>query len=606
MKQILIACCSFLFIVPGTHAGTLDAVYLQEGFNGASIPPGWTQLRLSGTQAAWSVVGQGSNPTVAPYAGTGQAKFNSFTATSGEQARLISPPINISSSTDPFLSFFMYHEDEYLSTFDSVYIEASTIDSVNGPWTTLAGLQRPRTQNTWKKEVVSLYQYRTASRLFLSLRGVSKFGNNVFLDEFRVADSTFHDIGPIGFAYNAPVAETVAGSPTETASRFSTSKENSPSIVTPGPVRILASAPLNIGVIMRNFGTFTENSYTIAWRIDQQQQTPVNGRPINARTGQDTITLSWQTPTAGAHTITAWSVLSSDSNRTNDTTRLTIQVLDTSTVFYESFNGTTFPPANWITINRDGGTLGPWFRGSDTSAFVSFEGSGFAANNFQRANGFYLDDYLITPAIAGVGQTGRLDSLIFRVRSKSNTAPSPNFPDSLMVRLSTTGTDTSNFTILLDYFSVPKTGWTRKAYSLTGRVPSNSTIRIAFRYLLYNSGLNGNNGDFIGLDAVQVIFNGLTAVDERTSSPMNFALGQNYPNPFNPSTEIRYQTSEAGHVTLRMFDLLGREVATLVNEQKPAGNYSARVNAADLASGIYFYRMDAGAFSQTKKMILMK
>ena len=606
MKRIIFAGCCFVFTILKIHAGTLDAVYLQESFNGTSLPSGWNQIRLSGTQAAWSIVGVGSNPTVPPYAGTGQAKFNSFNAATGEQARLVSASINLTSAIDPFLSFFMYHEDEYLSTFDSVYIEASTADSLSGPWATLAGLQRPRTTNGWVKEVISLYQYRSATRLFLSLRGVSKFGNNIFVDEFRVADSTFHDIGSTGFVYNGPTATAIQQIPTGTASRFSGDKSSLSLSAVREPIVINANAPLNVGVIMRNFGTLTENSYSVAWRIDQLQQTSVSGRPIAARTGRDTVTLTWQAPTAGSHTITAWSVLSSDSNRTNDTSRLAIQVLDTSTVFYESFNGNTFPPTNWITINRDGGTLGPWFRGGDTSAFVSFEGSGFAANNFQRANGFYLDDYLITPAITGVGQAGRLDSLIFWVRSKLNNAPSPNFPDSLMVRLSTTGPDTSNFTTLLEYFSVPKTGWTRKAYSLTGRVPANSTVRVAFRYLLYNSGLNGSNGDFIGIDAVQVVFKGPTAVDDNAFRPTNFALNQNYPNPFNPTTEIRYQTSEASHVTMKIFDVLGREVATLVNEQKPAGNYSATFNAEGLASGIYFYRLEAGSFTQGKKMVLMK
>ncbi len=606
MKRIVVACYFLILIASQIHAEAPDAVYLHESFNGTSLPSGWTQIRLSGTLAAWSVVGQGSNPTVTPYAGTGQAKFNSFDAAQGEQARLISTSINLTSATDPFLSFFMYHEDEYPGALDSIYVEATTTDSVNGPWTTLAGVQRPRTDNRWVRELISLYQYRGANRVFLSLRGVSKYGNNIFVDEFRVADSTFHDIGPTGFFSNVQAEESIQELPGGTESRFAMGKPGRSEVFLPDLMNVNADVPLNLGVIIRNYGTFAENSYTVAWRINQQQQTPVNGDPLAARTGRDTVTLTWQTPVAGAHTITAWSVLASDSNRTNDTVRLTIQVLDTSTVFYESFNGNIFPPPNWVTINRDGGALGAWFRGGDTSAFVSFEGSGFAANNFQRANGFYLDDYLITPAIPGVGQAGRTDSLIFWVRSKLNSAPSPNFPDSLMVRLSTTGTDTSNFTIAIDYFDVPKSGWTRKAYSLTSRVPANSTVRIAFRYLLYNSGFSGSNGDFVGIDAVQVVRKGPTAVDDNEQSPARFALEQNYPNPFNPTTEIKYQISEGSHVTLKVFDMVGREVATLVNEEMTAGNYKATFNSTGLASGVYFYRLGAGSFTRTKKMVLMR
>ncbi len=93
-----------------------------------------------------------------------------------------------------------------------------------------------------------------------------------------------------------------------------------------------------------------------------------------------------------------------------------------------------------------------------------------------------------------------------------------------------------------------------------------------------------------------------------------FSVSQNYPNPFNPSTRIQYQVSSNSHVTLKVYDVLGNEVATLVNEYKPAGSYeikfSARggqaVNGRQLASGIYFYRLKAGEFVETKKMILLR
>ena len=81
---------------------------------------------------------------------------------------------------------------------------------------------------------------------------------------------------------------------------------------------------------------------------------------------------------------------------------------------------------------------------------------------------------------------------------------------------------------------------------------------------------------------------------------------QNYPNPFNPITIIRYQMPKDEFVTLRVYDILGREITTLVNEEKPAGTYSVNFNASNLASGIYFYKISAGNFSQTKKMLLLR
>jgi hypothetical protein len=88
--------------------------------------------------------------------------------------------------------------------------------------------------------------------------------------------------------------------------------------------------------------------------------------------------------------------------------------------------------------------------------------------------------------------------------------------------------------------------------------------------------------------------------------PGQFSLAQNYPNPFNPVTVISYQLAVNSFVTVRVYDLLGREVATLVNEQKPAGVYTARWDATHFASGVYFYRLQAGAFSDTKKLLLLK
>jgi len=86
----------------------------------------------------------------------------------------------------------------------------------------------------------------------------------------------------------------------------------------------------------------------------------------------------------------------------------------------------------------------------------------------------------------------------------------------------------------------------------------------------------------------------------------NNSLNQNYPNPFNPSTEINYSLKKDGIVVIKVFDVLGKEVAFLKNKYEKAGNYSVNFNAADLPSGIYFYRITAGNFQQTKKMLLLK
>ncbi len=94
--------------------------------------------------------------------------------------------------------------------------------------------------------------------------------------------------------------------------------------------------------------------------------------------------------------------------------------------------------------------------------------------------------------------------------------------------------------------------------------------------------------------------------DENIFVADDFSLEQNYPNPFNPSTSIQYRVSSNSNVSLKVYDVLGNEVATLVNEEKSAGSYEIKFNAAGLSSGIYFYKLQAGSMVETKKMILMK
>ncbi len=94
--------------------------------------------------------------------------------------------------------------------------------------------------------------------------------------------------------------------------------------------------------------------------------------------------------------------------------------------------------------------------------------------------------------------------------------------------------------------------------------------------------------------------------DKENYLPTNFALQQNYPNPFNPATVINYSLLRSKMVSIRVYDLIGNEIVNLVNEEKLAGRYSVNFNASNLSSGVYFYRMLAGSFVETKKLILLK
>jgi len=95
-------------------------------------------------------------------------------------------------------------------------------------------------------------------------------------------------------------------------------------------------------------------------------------------------------------------------------------------------------------------------------------------------------------------------------------------------------------------------------------------------------------------------------VSDDESIAEQFELQQNYPNPFNPSTRISYAIPSASFVNLRVYDIIGNEIAVLVNEEKQAGNYQIDFDATELTGGVYFYQLLTGSFVETKKMILMK
>jgi hypothetical protein len=108
-------------------------------------------------------------------------------------------------------------------------------------------------------------------------------------------------------------------------------------------------------------------------------------------------------------------------------------------------------------------------------------------------------------------------------------------------------------------------------------------------------------------------FTRLTSTEEEKQYPNKFLLAQNYPNPFNPSTRIKYSIGSRQFVTLKVYDVLGNEIATLVNEEKPAGEHEVELSSHSrlsgisvLPSGIYFYQLQSGEFIQTRKMILLK
>lgn len=122
-----------------------------------------------------------------------------------------------------------------------------------------------------------------------------------------------------------------------------------------------------------------------------------------------------------------------------------------------------------------------------------------------------------------------------------------------------------------------------------------NTTSAAFAY----AGANGTNVYFNNEDWT-------VDVNEEEGTPENYSLEQNYPNPFNPSTTIKFRIPEGSYVSLKVYNVLGKEIATLVSEEMNAGTYEVNFDASNLSSGVYFYKIESGNFVKTNKMILMK
>ena len=126
-----------------------------------------------------------------------------------------------------------------------------------------------------------------------------------------------------------------------------------------------------------------------------------------------------------------------------------------------------------------------------------------------------------------------------------------------------------------------------------------NTMQFTSQYALVNT---------FGIGVYRRLRSEITSVEENhlENVPESFRLQQNFPNPFNPSTRIQYQVSSNSHVSLKVYDVLGNEVATLVNEYQPSGSYEMDFAAENLASGMYLYKIQAGSFVETKKMVLLR
>lgn len=240
-------------------------------------------------------------------------------------------------------------------------------------------------------------------------------------------------------------------------------------------------------------------------------------------------------------------------------------------------------------INNRGCTI-VWFEGfSSDSSFVS--------NDY-----FNLDD------LAGLSNDSKYFITIFASTQGAIIDSNTNMTNE-MLYLPNAGSLGGIATTGLSYWGASKAfqrTWAERLFD-----PAIQSLGETFDLYMYSSGgVFGYMKTIVNLWAdpsIKLKYDVTVDVDNpEIEMPTTFVLGQNYPNPFNPTTNIKYQIAEHGFVSLKIYDVLGNEIASLVNKENPAGIYEVEWNASGFSSGIYFYQLKTGNFVETRKMVLIK
>lgn len=275
----------------------------------------------------------------------------------------------------------------------------------------------------------------------------------------------------------------------------------------------------------------------------------------------------------------------------------------TTQILSQNFSSATFPPSNWaININNFGTNY--WSR-SNVNAFNN-SGTGSAIFDFYNAAAGVYQDFF-TPTFTSVTSSNNYLRFAHAYRSASSNGHIG--VDQLVIYTSTNGG--TNFSTLITYNGGQNGPLVTAAPSQTPYLSPASnewlwkqialpvgTNRIVFRaYSDYGNNLFIDEitvGPQVGINSIS------------SNIPKSFSLYQNYPNPFNPATIIKFTIPKNSFVSIKVFDIVGREVKDVINQNLIAGEYKVDFDGSSLESGIYFYRIIAGDFYETRKMILLK
>lgn len=510
----------------GLRAGTADTISVFPYFTDFEGSTTWTTGVVSGGPNDW-VRGTPAKPQIAG-ARSGVSAFvtkTTGTYTGLQQSYVLSPTFNMSALTGAvLLQFWQNLRTE--ARFDGGVLELSTdaglswrrVDSTLGSG---SGFVTARSMGWYNEAIGSgavpapFWSGTTTSFAGASggwvqsttvITGIAglpdvrfrwRFGSDALtgfdgwaIDDVSITELPPHDIGVTGLGIPGYTGGPEPGDAIPL--RSGGESFSGPAGLQAGPPAFSAAAPVSLDAAVRNFGSAAEPVYQVQWTLDGAPQPPAGNITPLPIAGHDTLQLLIPAPLPGIRTARAWTVLGTDATPANDTSAFTFEVLDTTVVFYEGFNGPVFPPPGWTRLNADGnaGAITNWYAGSFAPPQ---EGAGQAGNDYRTANGFFINDYLITPNTGSLLEAYTVDSLSFWLIA--NNA----FPDSVQVLVSTSTPDPDSFTVVLDYIRPPAV-WTKYTYAL----PDAPSRYVAFRYLLYNGGPSGANSDAVGLDNVRI------------------------------------------------------------------------------------------------------
>ena len=265
------------------------------------------------------------------------------------------------------------------------------------------------------------------------------------------------------------------------------------------------------------------------------------------------------------------------------------QILNPS---FEDWN--SFDPVNWTSLDESGGIDGI------TESSDAHEGSSSVRMEVVDLGGFAFPPYLWS-----IDDNGNYHPVSQKHGSlKGWYKFSPEGGDLLYIVVGMLDSDSSVVGAGAFSYLSAVSSWTEFDIPIYYNPGSPDPVQTFISIGIYDSTGQSNSGSFALIDHLS--FTDPSAVEQISGLPQDFSLRQNYPNPFNPSTTIEYSITEASFVQLKVYDILGNEVATLVNEEQSAGTYRADFTANYLASGFYVAQLRAGDISKTIKMSLMK